>query len=206
MTSENAPLTIAVARDGSEWLSFAPRATGWAIFRSEAYGNDGAFLAPSLFIRFGAAGPDEPIFAREVYMAFGDGLGPRAMRDLPLARIEATVNQPAYRGEIFERLPPSNTVMTPFPWKGKADWWFATPTRRRAPRLRMRVPEGRGKPDAFYQQVAERFAYLLTVSKSPANELAVANDVPVERVHGWVKEARRRGLLARGERTARSKS
>jgi hypothetical protein len=66
----------------------------------------------------------------------------------------------------------------------------------------VKIPDGGGrrKPDRFYEQIAERFAYLATVSPRPAMELAKANGVPVTTVHGWVKEARRRGLLAAGER------
>lgn len=62
-------------------------------------------------------------------------------------------------------------------------------------------PEGRGRPDSFYEQVVERFTYLATVSQRPATDLAEANGVPTTTVHGWVKEARRRGLLPAGERS-----
>lgn len=75
--------------------------------------------------------------------------------------------------------------------------------------LKLSIPTGGKKPDSFYEQVATRWTWL-TITKPrggprrPANELAEANDVPVTTVHRWVKEARRRGMLAPGSRTAGS--
>jgi len=148
--------------------------------------------------------------AREVMVSFEGGVGPRVLRDLPLARAEAAVNHPAYRAEVGNHLPSSWVVQSSFPKdaEDRPDWLFTEPspsTRRPRPRLKMRVPAGRPKPDDFYVQVAERFAFLTTTSKRPAADLAAANDVPVSSVHGWVKEARRRGFLPPGERSRRRK-
>lgn len=187
---------------GTEYLSFAPGISGWAKFATPT--------RQLVFVRFGQAGPRDAlpkIVAREAYVAFPEGVGPRALRDLPIVKLEAAVNQPAYYSEALKRLPPENAVMIPFPWRDDADWWFAKPaarvTGRVIPQLRLDVPEGRPKPDEFYERVAEVFSYLTTVSQRPATDLAEANDVNATTVHGWVKEARRRGLLPSGERSRR---
>jgi hypothetical protein len=56
----------------------------------------------------------------------------------------------------------------------------------------------RGYPDAFYRAVAGAYRHLAAVTPRPVAELAGANDVPVTTAQRWVKEARRRGLLAPG--------
>lgn len=71
--------------------------------------------------------------------------------------------------------------------------------------LRLRVPEGKPKPDTFYKRVSEVYGRAAAGSTSPAKLVAEANGVPVGRVHGWVQEARRRGLMAPGERQRRSR-
>jgi hypothetical protein len=77
--------------------------------------------------------------------------------------------------------------------------------RSRIRNLQLRIPEGQPKPDSFYQEVARLFGEIAVNSPRPAAVLAEANDVKPSTVHGWVKEARRRGLLAPGERQARRK-
>ena len=68
-----------------------------------------------------------------------------------------------------------------------------------------RVPYGQPKPDSFYKDVARVFSDLSMDSARPAAVISEANGVPVSTVHGWVKEARRRGFLSPGERQARRK-
>lgn len=55
-----------------------------------------------------------------------------------------------------------------------------------------------GYPDAFYDAVASTYRHLAGTSSRPVGDLAEANDVPVTTAQRWVKEARRRGLLAPG--------
>ena len=71
------------------------------------------------------------------------------------------------------------------------------PRARIAPSLRSNAV--RGYPDAFYQAVASTYRHLVTTSSRPVAELAAANDVPVTTAQRWVKEARRRQLLAPGQ-------
>jgi len=75
------------------------------------------------------------------------------------------------------------------------------PTRPSKPPLRFNIPQGRRKPDAFYERVARAYMWLSTWGKSraPAAQIAEVNRVPVTTVHRWIKEARRRGLLPPGE-------
>lgn len=211
---------VPVSDDGSEWLSFDPRDSGWAVFRSKVYDAKGTWL----FFRFGLdRGYDienrfikhEPavvysrneqfpsafIEVREVRLAIPSGAGGRALRDAPMARVEAAVNQPAYRQELLERLPGPDATMEAFP-RGEANgWWFTSAKPRVRPPLKLAVPEGRSRPDSFYEAVAAAFGYISVVSQRPAHDLAAENDVPVTTVHGWVKEARRRGFLPAGERS-----
>lgn len=62
--------------------------------------------------------------------------------------------------------------------------------------LKLDVPTDRKKPNTFYAEVAATFSRAASASKRPALLLADANGVPVSTIHRWVKEARRRGLLA----------
>lgn len=203
---------LAISVDAGTWLSVDPRGSGWSVYRCPAGGPSG--LADfSLFVRLGHLGqggqgrePNPPIVVREVLLSLPDGsIGGRLLRDLPLTKIEAAANRPVFYRAVLDLVLAEHVGMIPFPWSSGPDadssWWFAEPEKPRAPRLKLRVPAGRGRPDEFYQAVAERFAYLQTVSQSPARDLAAANDVEVTTVHGWVKEARRRGLLASGERS-----
>jgi hypothetical protein len=205
VSDDSDALVVPVDPTGSEYLSFDPTRSGWAVFLApqQGFSGDGP---RRLFVRFGPARNAEErpkLVVRETHIAFADGVGGRALRDLPLARIEAAVNQPAYYETVLRRLPAASAVMVTPPWGEGASWLHVGPPAPSAPGLKLALPEGRPKPDDFYQQVADVFAYLTTVSPRPANELADANGVRVTTVHGWVKEARRRGLLASGERARR---
>jgi hypothetical protein len=65
------------------------------------------------------------------------------------------------------------------------------------PRLRRIEPWTGKRPDEFYRQVADVFTRAKAVKgrPGPAQRIAAANHVPVTKVHRWVKEARRRGLM-----------
>jgi hypothetical protein len=197
-----------------EGLVVAPEFhNGWARYFYDQTGH-----GPTVRLRLGPdpdSTADKPAMTvREVWVDMNNArVGARMMRDLPLGRIEAAINQPL----VYEALRPyvltANAESFPFPDDlREADseptdppWWIVPPqSKRRAPRLKLRIPEGPGKkPDEFYRQVADRFTYLGTVSTRPANELAAANDVNVTTIHGWVKEARRRGLMPAADRRKR---
>jgi hypothetical protein len=99
-----------------------------------------------------------------------------ALRSIPVGRIEAAAN---------------------------AELHSTTPSTRR-PKARIaasfRSNAVQGYPDAFYDAVASTYRHLAATSSRPVADLADANDVPLTTAQRWVKEARRRGLLAPGQR------
>lgn len=98
------------------------------------------------------------------------------LRSVPVGRIEAAAN-----AQLRQGLP-------------------ATPPARPRARIRasLRSNAVQGYPDAFYAEVAKVYRHLVTASSRPVGDLAEANDVPVTTAQRWVKEARRRRLLAPG--------
>lgn len=122
------------------------------------------------------------VAAREDGRLHLDGLrldGPvsaEALRAVPVGRIEAAANAELHPGD--------------------QDGPRRRPRARIAASLRSNAV--RGYPDAFYQAVASTYRHLSASSSRPVAELAAANDVPVSTAQRWVKEARRRGLLAPG--------
>jgi hypothetical protein len=107
-------------------------------------------------------------------------LSAEVLRAIPVGRIEATANA---------QLHPS----TPGHAAGR-------PPRKRAATIpaRLRANAVRGYPDAFYDAVASTYRHLAATSPRPVGMLAAANDVPLTTAQRWVKEARRRRLLAPG--------
>ena len=72
-------------------------------------------------------------------------------------------------------------------------------------KLRPAKREVVGRPDGtnsdrFYQRFAATYRSAATESSKPAVILAGENDVPVETVRRWIKEARRRGHLEPGRK------
>lgn len=134
------------------------------------------------------------------------------MAQIPFGRIEAAINNPAVTGDVRARLPQDFTAYT-FPSytggaRSLAD--LAPPELKRRAKpvdagLQITAPGLllRRKPDEFYSAVAELFSRQSTISDHPAPDLAAANGVPVTTVHRWLKEARRRGLLAPARRQRR---
>lgn len=71
-----------------------------------------------------------------------------------------------------------------------------------AERAAIRRPAGRALPDSFLADVAHAYSVLAKEGRKPAPVIAAEADVPVTTVHRWIKEARRRGLLAPARRGA----
>jgi hypothetical protein len=59
-------------------------------------------------------------------------------------------------------------------------------------------PTGRDT-DEFYRRVAAAYTETIRRTRSVAPELAAEANVPVRTVHGWIREARRRGFLPPGK-------
>jgi hypothetical protein len=97
------------------------------------------------------------------------------LRSIPVGRIEAAANallHPSTPDDVADR--PEATL---------------TPVLR---------DDGRGYADDFYAEVAVAYRHLAATTHRPVAHLADANDVPVTTAQRWVKEARRRSLLAPG--------
>jgi hypothetical protein len=119
------------------------------------------------------------------------------LREVPVGRIEACANV-LLGGWSTSGSAPARSLPTRPPAGSTGGWEIAG---RREERAMERPPERstrRGRPDAFYREVAASYLELAQQGRGPARLLAERHDVPVSTVHRWVKEARRRGLLPPG--------
>lgn len=98
------------------------------------------------------------------------------LRSIPVGRIEAAANADLHSSAPSTRRPKAKIPAS------------------------MRSNAVQGYPDAFYDAVASVYRHLAATSARPVVELAAANDVPPTTAQRWVKEARKRGLLAPGHR------
>jgi hypothetical protein len=129
----------------------------------------------------------------EVYAGSEEGLTARGLRETPLGWVEAAVNRPEGR-EILEAgmegPEPELRPGAPFKTVGPEQM-------RRRPRvyLGLTIPKARPYDSHFYSRVGWLYRELAERGRRPAAEIAEANGVPVSTVHGWIREARRRGFL-----------
>ncbi|MBT2676789.1 hypothetical protein J7E95_39605 [Streptomyces sp. ISL-14] len=194
------PYVIPLSLDGREALSFEPRQfSGWASYLSEEFDRARAVLL--LHIGPCDNGPDVPLAILQVRLMTLEPVnfpGSSLLRLIPWERIEAAVNQPSRRAVLADfvvRVSPHKP--SDGPQTGFLEWAFHRPTESLPePDLRLEIPEGYRKPDAFYADVAERFLQAAAISPRPAQDLAEANDVKPTTVHRWIREAKARGLLA----------
>lgn len=171
-------------------------------------------------VRFRVADRGGRLVMTEVHLGNPDGVDVEQMREAPVSRIEAALNAPELADQVRSKIAAGEKRgATEADHAMKA---AAPLTDRSLPQITphdLDVPEAlsahmdrrayrikgaakRPKPDGFYERVAEVYGQAAAATRSPAQELARANGVPATTVHGWVKEARRRGLLAPGERHA----
>jgi hypothetical protein len=111
----------------------------------------------------------------------------RDLRDLPLGKIEAWINQLAQQGLVDPAAVPaklSDTVA--FAITGGTATWVPKPPP---------APAKGAKPDEFYRRIGEIYGKAALVSPRPAADLAEAWEVPLTSVHRWVRVARGRGYL-----------
>jgi hypothetical protein len=125
-------------------------------------------------------------------------VGTEALRAIPLGRIEAAANaqlggwgdDPTVSEDLVRR-PTRPPVRTGESWDQEA----AVPVPADA--VVGQRPH-RGRPDAFYAELADEYRALVAVTGRPAVEIAQRRDVPISTAHRWIKEARRRRLLPPG--------
>jgi hypothetical protein len=142
---------------------------------------------------------------RELYLSADNDLGTERidsdqLRRLSLARIEAMLNGSkdlVLKGldeEPGPKEPHGPVERTPM---------VRTETSVSVVGEKLGPPHPRPRPDSFYQDVASEYLLAASVSGRPAVVLAKGAGVPVSTVHGWVKEARRRGFLPPGQKGRR---
>jgi hypothetical protein len=118
-----------------------------------------------------------------------EGVTHDAMRSVPVVQLEAKLNDPrdtvATRASVGVRMNVPETGWPP----------------PKPPELHIRDkyfenPDGRGYGHELYERVAMLYTRCVAGGVRPAPAIAEANDVPVSTVHGWIQEARRRGVMA----------
>lgn len=123
------------------------------------------------------------------------GFASSLLREIPILRIEAAINQTAHRQILTERTPDGSLLAVELPGGER----FRTPPSKALtmdqPSLSIDDPGGYRKPDGFYRQVADLYLHLAAISARPAYDLAEANGTPVATVHRWIREAKARKIL-----------
>lgn len=115
----------------------------------------------------------------------------RLLGTVPLGRIEDVANEPDTATYVRERL---GEALASEDDEALDEWEASIDDRQElAP---IPVPAGPGYPDSFYLAIARAYGQCAATSNRPAIRLAEVQGVPASTVHRWVKEARRRGLMA----------
>jgi hypothetical protein len=168
-----------------EILQVAPG--GWVAYRWRHRGRPAGLALADALVRFEERdGRLEPVELR--LPSDEQPLTAARLRAVPLGRIAAWANAPNVAANIRDHL--DETVATPFPD-------FVRLYGRGSAHRLGEIPEP-PYGDAFYKRVAAAYSDLARQVARPAAELAEVNEIPVRRVHSWVKEARRRGFLPPG--------
>lgn len=125
----------------------------------------------------------------------------RLLAQIPLGRIEEIVNQPELAAQLMSRFDVTGPSILDLAVEDGVAERLAQLDIASAPTPEpLRIPAGRSYPDEFYSQVASTYAWHAATSSRPAAVIAERAGVGVSTVHRWVKEARRRGLMAPSSR------
>ena len=161
--------------------------------------DDGNRLPP-LLVR-AAEGPSGVMIDR-VMITLGEDRDLQAFRDIPVRRLEILLGDlkesiesgTEFRIDLGEEDPLTRTIdqVTSFIPSGDAQRVFKGGEKRtRSPLTR----PGRAGDDDFYRRVSDAYLEAMMTTRAVAPVLAAEADVPVRTVHGWIREARRRGFL-----------
>jgi hypothetical protein len=140
-----------------------------------------------------------------------DPITPLLVREIRLGQLESIANHPSIKEMLLQSLEddPAEMVLQhggtdapiTFPLgPGRAHDQTLAKRQRPIGSLKLRVPRSRPYPDQFFIDVADKYGRAESFSIRPAAEIARANGVPIDRVHGWIKGARSRGFLGPGRR------
>jgi hypothetical protein len=148
-----------------------------------------------IMLRFGIQPSGRLEVEQAVVMAGGSfAVDVAAWRSVPIAEATTLANLPEYRKVIVEHLGDGDAELGI--GDGIEDVQPILHVRRTGHAYRLPKPYGRRFPDAFYQRVATAFETAVDAGKPPGRTIAEANKVPETTVARWIREARRRGLLA----------
>jgi hypothetical protein len=114
-----------------------------------------------------------------LHLELDEGIDASMLRQIPLGLIEAQAN-----------VPETTT------WREAAPKARVYGAKRAATKIK--IPDKKPFPDEFYQSVASAYHLCVAAGLSPGPTLAEAKGVPLTQVHGWVRIARAKGLLATG--------
>jgi hypothetical protein len=150
--------------------------------------------------------PEGRLEAIDVWISRKEGISATALRNVPLAQIEALANSPVMAKALLEKMHGPSATSEPELEGVKNRLASLAPAEPMPlPPAKLEVPASRKKPDTFYQEVATAYMTLASMDRRPATVLAEQNNVPITTVHRWVKEARARGFLAPGRRLSRNR-
>lgn len=179
-------------QDGEPWAVFERSSPGWfrVTLRSKsAGGNDVQFFV-------GGVIDDDDRPAISGVALLGQGLTSASLRNLPLGRIQAALNEPRHR----EWIRSASSVLHPFrelqDVADESPHYVFRQDGRRPPLTR---PDGTDPP-SFYRQVAQAYRHYIKHSSRPAVDIATEAGVPVSTARRWINHARELGLLEKGQR------
>lgn len=180
--------------DEEPWAVFELSSPGW--FRVTAADD----LDGELYIGTALDDNDEPTISGIVLQANpGFEWTTAQMRELPLARIKATLKTTPVLAEWVRTAPRSVDPIRQL--QDEADEGPKTELFRSRgavrPRLTRPGPRHNGE---FYAEVAAAYKHYVQASNKPAVEIAHEADVPVATARRWINNARELGLLEKGQR------
>jgi hypothetical protein len=119
-----------------------------------------------------------------------DGVTHDAIRSVPVTQLEAKLNEKRVDAAATPEPVAARVVLPTGGWPSPtadelylSDEYFEN-------------PDGRGYGQEMYERVAMLYSRCVAGGVRPAKAIAEANGVPVGTVHRWIREARRRGVLA----------
>ena len=217
------PLTIGLQMLDLGQLAFGPRGGGWAWWTTRDMP-----VPDGVVLRFAERGTRLEV-VNLVMIAEVSGLTSELLKAVPIARLEAIVNGPRFAAAVRVHIAggkpqlnvgrlvdlsardlsaaPKDLDAEEIEDAGEGSG-MSIVTEMNFPMLLASemepstIPASGRKPDEFYRSLAEQYSWLAAAGPRPAAILAAINHVPPSTVHRWVREARRRGLLAPGERSA----
>lgn len=164
--------------------TYAPSAPGW--IRVTPYDGDAEYLVRC------AEQASGRLVVVQVLIKTTAGVSSATLRDVPVGRIETTINAEAELA-AHARLDGEADELLARLWQTPPRWII----RQNVKGEPLERPDG-SDPEAFYGRVAERYRALVRDTSKPAMAIAEEANVPPATARRWINEARRRGLLPAG--------